>query len=59
MAISGETAAWPFNTRESVWRATPNTFAASVTFRPSGARQREVAAWERLSGAIDLVIQEA
>ena len=39
MAISGETAAWPFHTRESVWRATSNTFAASVTFRPSGSRQ--------------------
>ena len=39
MAISGEIAAWPFRTRERVWRATPSTPAASGTFRPSGIRQ--------------------
>ena len=39
MAMSGEIAAWPFNTRERVWRATPRTSAASVTLRPRGSRQ--------------------
>ena len=37
--MSGEIAAWPFNTLESVWRATPKTFDASVTLKPSGSRQ--------------------
>ena len=33
--MSGDIAAWPFSTRESVCRATPRMFAASVTLRSS------------------------
>lgn len=39
IAISGEIPAWPLMTRDSVCRATPNTFAPLVTVRPKGSRQ--------------------
>jgi len=39
MAISGENPAWPLMTRDKVWRATPRTFAPSVTERFSGSRR--------------------
>ena len=37
--MSGETAAWPSSTRDSVWRATPSIVVASGTLWPRGCRQ--------------------
>ncbi len=39
IAISGETAALPLITLDSVGRATPNTRALAVTESPRGSRQ--------------------
>ena len=45
MAISADMPARPFRTRDSVWRATPNALAPSVTFRLNGSRQASLMEW--------------